>query len=85
MPGAEEEETAAFESSGVAPEGKLLTKAEFIILLEALIRDIAEDDSMEGSLSYEWGEEPESFRVQAALRVGNSAGQGGLRLIREGI
>jgi len=76
------EDGEVFESSGVAPQGKRLSKEQFIVVLHGLIESIEADDSMEGSLAYEWGEEPGTYRVQAALRVGNSMGQGGMRLLR---
>lgn len=76
---------ADFESSGVAPNGKRLSKEEFIAVLRELITSIEADDSMEGSLAYEWGEEPGTYRVQTALRVGNSMGQGGMRLLRDDV
>jgi hypothetical protein len=75
----------SFESTGVAPEGVLLTKEDFLALLSWLAQRIEDNDSMEGSLAYEVGEEPETFRVQGALRHGNSMGQGALRLLREGL
>lgn len=77
-----EADGAVFESSGVAPQGKLMSKEQFVELLGTLIGSIEADDSMEGSLAYEWGERPGSYRVQAALCHGNSMGQGAIRLVR---
>jgi hypothetical protein len=76
------EDVGVFESSGVAPQGKRLSKGQFIVILHELIESVEADDSMEGSLAYQWGEEAGTYRVQAALRVGNSMGQGGMRLLR---
>jgi len=73
------------ESSGVAPDGTVLTEVAFLALLDWLREQIAEGDSMEGSLAYEWGEDPDTYLVQGALRHGNSlGGQGFVRLIRRG-
>lgn len=59
-----------------------MTREAFLAVLDDLRASIATDDSMEGSLAYEWGDEPGVYRVAGALRVGNSQGQGGLRLLR---
>lgn len=75
---------------GVAPYGIHVTKTQMLAELDRLRRSIEEDDSFEGSLAYEITTEgPDSeeaeFLLQAALRVGNSMGQGGLRLLRTGL
>ena len=60
-----------------------LAKADLITALKDIISVIEEDDSMEGSIEYSFGEECErgEFMVQAAFRTGNSQGQGGMALI----
>lgn len=77
-------------SSGVAGYGLQLTKTELLAELDLLRKTIEGDDSFEGSFAYEMtledGESEEAvFLVQAALRIGNSMGQGGLRLLRAGL
>jgi hypothetical protein len=57
-------------------------------LLAGILRDIAErvesGDSYEGHISYlipEGGGGPDDVLVEAAYRVGNTMGQGGMRII----
>jgi hypothetical protein len=75
------------ESSGVAPYGAQLSKEDLTTLLQWLIDRIEADDSMEGSFAYELAlsqdGDPGDYWVQAALRHGNSMGQGSLRLVRK--
>jgi hypothetical protein len=69
------------------------TREQLLGVLADMINLVAANDSFEGSLSYEfpWSQEigdpetdpPGGFRVQASYRVGNSMGQGGLRMIGE--
>lgn len=68
-----------------SPHDRPLTvsKAELVAILEDLIAWVEADDSMEGSLAYEWGDEPGRYRVAGVLRMGNSMGQGGVRLLQE--
>lgn len=60
-----------------------LSKAALIGVLNDIISLIEDDDSMEGSLEYSFGEdcERDEFMVQAAFRTGNSMGQGGMAMI----
>lgn len=71
-----------------------MTKDQLLAVLDDIKSLISEDDSFEGSLSYEfpWSKEAgdpaddpkgNGFRVQASYRMGNSMGQGGLRMIGE--
>jgi hypothetical protein len=58
----------------------------FVALLDDVRQRVASGDSFEGSLSYEFpwdGDEPKGFRVRASYRIGNSEGQGGMRMIGE--
>ena len=74
---------------GVASYGIRLTRTQLLAELDGLRRSIEHDDSFEGSISYEITIEPEGdepvFLVMAALRIGNSMGQGGMRLLRAGL
>ena len=53
--------------------------------LAASLRDMARaielGDSFEGNLAYSFGSGPDTFTVRAARPVGNSMGQGGMRLV----
>jgi hypothetical protein len=60
-----------------------LSKDEFVAVLTDLLAWVQQDDSMEGSLAYEWGDQPGEYRVAGVLRMGNSMGQGGVRLLQE--
>lgn len=71
-----------------------LTKDQFIEVLEDLKTRVCSDDSFEGSLTYSFpwsteigdpADDPNGpgFRVQASYRVGNSQGQGGMRMVGE--
>lgn len=71
-----------------------LTKEQLLAVLEEVQALVAADDSFEGSLSYEFpwhteigdsADDPDGpgFRVQASYRMGNSMGQGGIRMIGE--
>jgi len=59
-----------------------LSKEDFLAVLDDLRAWIAMDDSMEGSLAYEWASEPDTYRVQGFVRFGNSDGQGGARVLQ---
>lgn len=68
-------------SPGINP--MTLTKDGMLALLGDLRSWIDGDDSMEGVLAYEWHPElPGQYRVAGVLRMGNSMGQGGVRLLR---
>jgi hypothetical protein len=69
-----------------------LSKEQFLGILDDLRSRVEDGDSYEGSLSYEfpWNRElgdpvtdpkGEGFRVRASYRIGNSQGQGGMRLV----
>ena len=59
----------------------LLTKEEFISVLDELRALIEADDSMEGRLNYEWAADSK-LEVYCFLRTGNSQGQGGAIMIQ---
>lgn len=61
-----------------------MTKDDFVKLLEATLAAVKEDDSFEGRIAYEMGEQPHTYVVQAVVRVGNSQGQGGVMMVQEG-
>lgn len=64
-----------------------MTRDQLVQVLEDMLDVVRDGDSFEGSIEYLMPE-PEDFdkgvefRVMAAYRVGNSMGQGGMRLIR---
>jgi hypothetical protein len=61
------------------------TKAEVLSVLSEILYIVEHDDSFEGSFEYtmpEPGDPPDTrFRLRAAYRVGNSMGQGGLKMV----
>lgn len=60
----------------------VLPKSELVRLLREQADIIEADDSYEGSLSYTFASgKPNHFEVEAALRIGNSNGQGGMRIV----
>ena len=61
----------------------IISKDEFLAAIDSLRAEVEKDASMEGSLRYEWGDEPDTYRVGAFIRVGNDVGQGGVMLIQE--
>lgn len=66
---------------------KPLSKDELVSVLEDILRGVKKDDTLEGSieflLPYPPAGDPEDadFMVRASYRVGNSMGQGSVRLI----
>lgn len=65
---------------------RFLTKGQLLAILEDIRTVVANDDSFEGSFSYEFPDDddpPNGFRVRASYRTGNSMGQGGMRMIGE--
>ncbi len=67
------------------PGSKEMAHDEFVALLKWLTERVEADDSMGGFIEYEWSETPGVYNVRAGLRHGNSEGQGGMRMIMEGI
>ena len=53
-----------------------------VAMLETIIAHLKADDSYEGSFEYHATDTPGEFEVQAAYRVGNRDGQGGMILVR---
>jgi hypothetical protein len=60
-----------------------MTKEGLLALLERTIDAVKADDSCEGRITYAWGSEPHTYVVNAAVRVGNSQGQGGMIFVQE--
>lgn len=68
-----------------------LTQEQLVELLTDILNRVKAHDSFEGSIEYTmpWNKEfgdPETdggngYRVRAAYRVGNSQGQGGMRMV----
>lgn len=56
--------------------GRTVTKEELVRILEIALKAVKEDDSFQGNIYYEV-DGPDTFYVQAMVRVGNSEGQGG--------
>lgn len=59
----------------------VLTKGQFLEVLTDLMDWIREDDSMGGRLAYEWGPVPGTYNVVGVLQMGNSQGQGAIRML----
>ena len=59
-----------------------MTKDELIVLLERALAALRADDSFQGSIAYEI-RPGGAFNVSAAIRVGNSMGQGGMMVVQE--
>lgn len=71
-----------------------MSKDDLLAVLDDVRAQVAADDSFEGSLSYEFpwhtemgdpADDPTGpgFRVRASYRIGNSMGQGGMRIAGE--
>lgn len=62
-----------------------MKKAEFIQLLKATIAAVENDDSIQGRIAYEASSAPDTFNVDAFVRVGNAMGQGSCILVQEAL
>lgn len=62
-------------------EPKRATQSALLDLLNDITACIAQDDSMEGSISWRWSEIPGEYDVAGGFRVGNRNGQGGFVMI----
>lgn len=63
-----------------------LTTVQLLDVLDDIRERVSAGDSFEGSIEYLMPDEDDpadGFRVQGAYRVGNSQGQGGMRMIGE--
>jgi len=63
-----------------------VTKDELLAIIDDIRARVRHDDSFEGFLNYlmpEENDDPSGFRVEARYRIGNSMGQGGMRMIME--
>lgn len=60
-----------------------MTKTELLDQIDLLRALILADDSMEGALLYEWADDPGYYNVGGIMRMGNSMGQGGARILWE--
>lgn len=70
------------EQHPVAPMGVEMSIDEMIDLLRDVAGSVKARDSLEGSFSYEVVG-LDRVRVMAVYRIGNSMGQGGIRLVRD--
>jgi hypothetical protein len=68
-------------SSPTADPYVSLSQAELVAVLRHIADSVEAGDSYEGSLEYLAGDGERMFRVIAAYRIGQSVGQGGMRLI----
>jgi hypothetical protein len=59
-----------------------MNETDLLQLLDWTRELINHGDSMEGSITYGWSDEPGMYDVHAFLRTGNSMGQGGVTLIQ---
>lgn len=59
-----------------------MTEEQFLALLAELRLAIEDRDSMEGTISWCWTDEPGVYNVTGMYRVGNSEGQGGTIILR---
>lgn len=57
-----------------------MTTEELVAVLDDIKKRVQEKDSFEGSISYEKGDEKDSWEVVGAYRLGNSQGQGSVRV-----
>ena len=64
-----------------AQAGRVMTTAAFLDFLEAAKLEIERGASMEGSLRYEWADQPDHLVVAAFVRTGNDMGQGGSLIV----
>lgn len=58
-------------------------KVTLIDTLRDVLATVEADDSAGGFIEYEWSDEPGKFDVRARYRIGNSMGQGGMRILHE--
>ena len=72
--------------SGIKPTG--MSKTELLQVLDDIRYHVQVDDSFEGFLNYLIPDQDDlsdtvEFMVEARYRIGNSAGQGGMRIFGE--
>lgn len=64
-----------------------MSHEDLLAMLDDIRKRVAEGDSFEGSFQYlmplDDDAPPRSFDVQASYRVGNTMGQGGMRMVGE--
>lgn len=64
-----------------------MSQPELVALLEDILERVKASDSLEGSIEWalpdEGGPEDAYAMVRASYRVGNTAGQGGMRMVGE--
>lgn len=61
---------------------RMATKEQLLATLRDIIAHIEADDSMEGTIRWEWDVHP-TYAFSAFYRTGNSLGQGGSRIVSE--
>jgi hypothetical protein len=73
-------------SDGQMMVPKNISQDELIAILTDMLESVRSGDSFEGYIEYAMpdpGQDPHSFNVLANYRVGNSMGQGGVKLLGE--
>jgi len=60
---------------------KTMTRQDLAAVLEDMLIRVRNGDSLEGSIQYLLSEEDDKWDVEASYRIGNTEGQGGVRLI----
>lgn len=61
-----------------------VNKQQLLAILDDIRRSVEENDTMEGQISYNAmadGLEPGEFEIKGVYRIGNSMGQGGVRML----
>lgn len=58
-----------------------MTNAQLAAALRSMAASVEAGDSYEGNIAYTFGLQGDTSTVRAAWRVGNSMGQGGMRLV----
>lgn len=62
-----------------------MTEEQLLGILADIRERLEARDSMEGTISWCWTEEPGVYNVTGTYRVGNSEGQGGCVLLRDAV
>lgn len=58
-----------------------MTNAQLAATLRSMAASVEAGDSYEGNIAYSFGTQGNTSTVQATWRVGNSMGQGGMRMV----
>lgn len=74
-----------FEHPIFTPEMKPKTVSgpDLVEFLDRIKAEVERDASMEGSITWSWGEKQGEYLVHAFVRTGNDMGQGGAMIVRD--